>query len=1215
MVANGSASLNSAQGIGHEGSIFADDVVLHQSTPFRHHPLVPSTLCDPQNPMECGPFCPCPPGGACDSTLECQSGLTCVAGTCSDCGDGGCDGAPCTETEDCEQGLVCAGRTCHVLCDEHPQEPGCIPSGCANGVKDTGEVNVDCGGICPACRPGDPGDGCTEDSDCDGSLVCGTNNGGYFCGSRSERVCWPAQCQDGVEASECGTASSPCGPNCPGVVECGTPDPDHPSACPVGCPAGEQCKAGFGRVFNANSDDVCLPTGCPSNDPDKCGSAESLCGEQCVGTPDCSNASPTHPEDGNGGQCPHTCPDGEACCNEDIQCPVGSMCQAQEFGPGVCRPGICRYQRLTPPFCGIPGAICGDQCKSCEQACDGRQCGDDPRCGVSCGTCAAGSFCSGGQCLVDEEDPPISVPDGSGGEDEIPDLEDGPTAPVGAIAGQFSVSDQGTAQYNIPIDVPPGRAGMEPALSLRYAATKANGEAGVGWKIEGLSQITRCPRVNALDGYSAPIKNDTTDRFCIDGKRLELAPGSYQYGTDGAQYRTLVDTFTKVVSRTEGGDGFQHPLYSNTARVEREKQGPDYFQVWMKDGRILTYGRSLDSLVMARNGTRYTWLLNRVEDRAGNNIVIEYSNLQIDVPAANADGVPNAVVPKAIFYTGHGENRGTREVSFDYEHRVDPQLSYAQGGAPLAFRVKLQRITTKVHHAAVKNYRLEYEAGSSTQLKRVFECIGDSATTCKAPTEFQYKKESGFTQSDGVDTYHLRGAGSLDVDGDGRPDFMITTGHIGKVDANAGLTGAAIGADIAIGYASFAYLTPVGGLAVSAVWQLVRGPLFGLFAKKPKITFTTTLLKGTGDRNAPLTRTNNVQGLPCPTSTASFFLDYDQDGKDDVLSACSETSVNAALSSGTHFNALGSGVVAQLPWYSAPKPGEIYTPRTPVIYDVNGDSLQDIVSCADKSTVEVRLRRSPTEGFELPLQLVGESFRPPGQSTDLHASLPFCAEKVPTFQTFDVDGDGTPELLTRFTRDALERDSLALGWKSGWFALRFVAGATPSLSWERVRFTDTGPSEDAAGLVLADLNGDGLTDMWTDSGHDESGSLTQEATVWMNAGGRFIASTLPRPSPFSSPTIKGDIRNTALLDYDSDGRIDILEHWLKISPEDHANLVLKPDGFVASLAAKHPDDLVIHRTFPGSSSEVIYDGLFDAVGDLDADGNAMARSFRRNVPG
>jgi len=118
---------------------------------------------------------------------------------------------------------------------------------------------------------------------------------------------------------------------------------------------------------------------------------------------------------------------------------------------------------------------------------------------------------------------------------------------------------------------------VEPVLSLAYTGPRVDGSAGSGWKLEGLSQITRCPKIYALDGYPSPIKNDPSDSFCIDGKRLELVAGSASYGSDGAEYRTLIDTFTKVVSHTETGERVEGEAWPNVPQAVPSAQGPDYF--------------------------------------------------------------------------------------------------------------------------------------------------------------------------------------------------------------------------------------------------------------------------------------------------------------------------------------------------------------------------------------------------------------------------------------------------------------------------------------------------------------------------------------------------------------------------------------------------------------------------------------------------------------
>ena len=64
---------------------------------------------------------------------------------------------------------------------------------------------------------------------------------------------------------------------------------------------------------------------------------------------------------------------------------------------------------------------------------------------------------------------------------------------AGTTEGEFQVNGNGGANYTIPIEVPPGRNGIEPQLSLQYNSQQGNGLLGVGWSLTGLSAIARCP--------------------------------------------------------------------------------------------------------------------------------------------------------------------------------------------------------------------------------------------------------------------------------------------------------------------------------------------------------------------------------------------------------------------------------------------------------------------------------------------------------------------------------------------------------------------------------------------------------------------------------------------------------------------------------------------------------------------------------------------------
>jgi RHS repeat-associated protein len=1113
---------------GHQTSVYAKSILARPNTTITHTPFDPVAFCEEDR---CTALCPATTG-----TREC--GL----------------GEPCTETSDCTGNLSCIGGVCTP------------PTGGTKG----------------------PGDACGTTDECGAGLVCGPNNGGCFNQARATSVCWPAECEEVIdrEEGECGNADSPCGPNCECALSCDpTQDP------PITCPIGEVCKEHAGNPLGLPSRFACVDPRWPSNDPAICGPGRTIAGP-CIPTPDCSDATCEDPSDGIGGLCRGVCERGGAC-SSDIVCEAGDCCLVSPEGSGSCRPCECATTVMEPPNCGGPDAPCGE-CLECTPACDGRQCGKDPKCGKSCGTCATGELCQegSGKCVPPSPETPLTVPDGEGGEEVIEDPPTAPAAAVGAVAGAFRVTEMGSAEYVVPIAVPPGRAGIQPELSLKYFGTKTNGDAGVGWMLDGLPKITRCPRIPALDGYAAPVKGNKSDQFCIDGKRLSLVSGTY--GANNAEYRTMVDTFSRVRSFREVSDFHLLPIDAppNKPPADALDEGPDYFEVVTKDGRVLTFGGSADSIMMGREGKRYSWMLSKVKDRATNSMTVHYDNQREHLMGAE---VMSARVSR-IEYTGHGDDPGNRSVRFTYQPREDVHTTYLQGGLPWHVGQRLSQITTYVKDQPIKNYRLTYEAQSfQSQIEKIFECQGADAVRCKPPTSFEYVHESGFTY--GPHGYELASAIQLDTNGDGIADFIETEVSVGGVSAHPEIAATIMAADVAMVVVSMA--APGPGIVAGAIWNFSKVALMGLLAEKPEITYTRNMYFGQPDRSLTPVRVSNIQGIPCSPRTPMAVVDLNRDGKDDLIGACETRSGGSrgspilyrwtmSPSYSTGDGNFEAGPAAATFEASMPLPNQ---PPPPFVYDINGDALADIVSCSGDHRLVARLREGPgAAGFggEIEIGLPSPPIWPPKG---------LCVERRPTVLPFDVDGDGGAELVFRSP--------------DGWRVLRYEgppAQPAAQLRLESLSLDDMGLSGTGSGLMTGDFTGDGLPDIW---GNEVGTASDGEGTLWINQGnGSFQPRPLIHPKPaldlpaWQMPPPVRHVRS-AVLDYNADGLVDLLENWRGQDTEPGLGEIVEHHQSLAMFFNRAirddsvPDTEFVEFLSPNVNRDI---GFLKAA-DVDGDGN------------
>lgn len=322
--------------------------------------------------------------------------------------------------------------------------------------------------------------------------------------------------------------------------------------------------------------------------------------------------------------------------------------------------------------------------------------------------------------------------------------------PPMAVPGQFNVGATGAATYSIPIAVPPGTSGMVPGLSLDYSSQGSNGYVGALWSLDGLPSITRCARGVQEDGVHGAINYDSNDRFCLNGQRLMVINGTY--GASGSEYRTEVDSFSKVLAYGSAGNG------------------PSYFKIWTKDGQIFELGNTTDSKVLAvGNSSVRVWAANKVSDTKNNYYTVTYTN----------DTTNGQVYPARIDYTGNANAGLTpyNSVQFFYTSRPDVVPTY-QAGSLNQMTVLLTDIKAYQGSNVVSDYQLGYRTGSSTthsRLTSVTRC--DGSGNCLAPTTFTWQGGNGLpsmtSTANSVAQGKLLQAG--DFNGDGLTDLLAGT--------------------------------------------------------------------------------------------------------------------------------------------------------------------------------------------------------------------------------------------------------------------------------------------------------------------------------------------------------------------------------------------------------------------------------------------------------
>ena len=261
----------------------------------------------------------------------------------------------------------------------------------------------------------------------------------------------------------------------------------------------------------------------------------------------------------------------------------------------------------------------------------------------------------------------------------------------GPIPGSGSVSG-GSATYNIPMVIPPGRNGMVPELSVNYSSRGGNGIMGVGWSVSMGSTLSRCAKTVAQDGVNETITLDNRDRLCLDGERLMLEStennsnsADIKYWANDTEYRTEMNSFARITKILDSR-----------------------YTVETKSGLKLTYRK--------QGNDPLNWYLTDERDTFGNYIEYTYQE----------HGANEWLLDK-VYYSGNHFTRGTRSIEFSYSDRgTDYNKTYLWGDV-FERSQKLDSITTKVNGSQERVYSFQYvnsPANDALLLEKVFEQAG-----------------------------------------------------------------------------------------------------------------------------------------------------------------------------------------------------------------------------------------------------------------------------------------------------------------------------------------------------------------------------------------------------------------------------------------------------------------------------------------------------------
>lgn len=607
-----------------------------------------------------------------------------------------------------------------------------------------------------------------------------------------------------------------------------------------------------------------------------------------------------------------------------------------------------------------------------------------------------------------------------------------PSLSVGAIDGSSVVSETGAAVYSVPIELPIGTNKLKPNLNLLYSSQQGDGTVGIGWALQGVSEINLSPDAWYYEKETENIEIDGSDKFSLDGGRLFATSGTY--GSSGTTYGTEVETYSKVTSYGYAGV-------------------PDWFKVETKDGLTMELGRTTDSKYWHTGGHVVRWRVNKIYDQHGNYIEFKYRN----------EGEKSLL--DRILYTGN-ESTGVdpyNVVKFRYSVRDDKNSRFVAGKQVRSDHV-LEKIEIHSNGEHYKDFVFEYGLNHNSFLHTLTE-IGSNGDELNS-TLFKYGAKGADFQSINCSTFAGMSADfqvSRDFNSDGKSDMLVRNYYYDGGGAKVYTTWKVYISDGLNSFSQYASGSIPSGYHMFFDHNLDDIKIPGISTSldyfgdgSDDILLIRVSSSGSGSTLSGM-KIIDINGLNSTTThsisytsggyiTPSKFLhigDYDGDGRDDILLLRYPNSTN--------FTCSGKLITSHSGQKNVNLGGLAYINSAHQVLptDFDGDGKSELMLLYDNSCEIFEINSQPVSGTYQVEKIYHSAS--PGFPTRWHTIIPG-----------DFNGDGKTDILT-----SGDNVSWSIGFSSG-----------KHFAVESFTFQHTySPTSSNHSLKIGDYNGDGKTDI------------------------------------------------------------------------------------------------------------------------------------------